>query len=196
VIGAALGTLLAFSFASGLGLGWAAALSGTGESVSWTSPPTAVGIAVDAVGKWFGVHLTAVPVARGIALAILPVALVAILWHSRNHNPLYGAGLACLALIFLAPITQPWYLMWPLTLFAVTAVRARWLAGTIVFSMFTILPDGDGALKPLQVPLSFAMSALVGWIVYRGFTWLRGFEPTEIDFAAPAAQRRALEATQ
>jgi hypothetical protein len=61
--------------------------------------------------------------------------------------------------------------------------------------MFTILPDGDGALKPLQVPLSFAMIALVGWVVYRGFTWLRRFEPTEIDFAAPAGQRRALEAT-
>jgi alpha-1,6-mannosyltransferase len=195
VVGAALGTLLAFSYASALGLGWAAALSAPGESVSWTSPPTAVGIAVDAVGKWFGVHLAAVPVARGIALAILPIALVAILWHSRNHNPLYSAGLACLALIFLAPITQPWYLMWPLALFAVTAVRARWLEGTIVLSMFTILPDGDGALKPLQVPLSFAMIALVGWVVYRGFTWLRGFEPTEIDFAAPAAQRRALEAT-
>jgi hypothetical protein len=61
--------------------------------------------------------------------------------------------------------------------------------------MFTILPDGDGALKPLQVPLSFAMSALVWWVVYRGFTWLRGIEPTEIDFATPAAQRRAPEAT-
>jgi hypothetical protein len=186
VMGAALGTLVALSFASGLGLGWATALSGAGKSVSWTSPPTALGIAVEAIGKWFGVHLAAVPGTRGVALAALPIALLAILWQSRIHDPLYTAGLACLAVIFLAPITQPWYLIWPLALVAATAVRARWLAGTIVFSMFTILPDGNGALRPLQVPLSFLMSALIGWVVYRALRSLHRFEPTEIDFAASA----------
>ena len=112
-------------FATGLGLGWIGALSNPGESVSWTSPPTAVGIAADAVGKWFGQHWNSVPVARAVALVrSLGVALLAIFWHCAQWQlQFYGAGLACLALIFMAPITQPWYLTWPLALFAATMVR-------------------------------------------------------------------------
>lgn len=187
VIGAALGTLLVVSYASGLGLGWTTALSGAGESVSWTSPPTAVGITVDAVGRWFGVELGAVPVARAAALALMLVALAGILWRSRTGDPLYGIGLAFLTVIVLAPITQPWYLLWPVALIAVTPVRARWLAGTIVASMFLILPNGDGAWKPLQVPLSFAMTALLGWLLYRGVAWTRGRVTPTVDDAGPGA---------
>jgi hypothetical protein len=184
VMVAALGTLLAFSFGSGLGVGWVTALSHAGDSIAWTSPPTAVGLTVDYLARPFGLDLHAVPVTRTIALVALPIALLAILWHSRNHNPLYGAGLAMLATIFLAPITQPWYLMWPLAMFAVTNVSARWLAGAIVVSMFTVVPDGSGINKLVQLPASFAMTALVGWTLVRAFTWLRGFEPNEIDFEA------------
>lgn len=174
VIGGALGTLLVVSIASGLGFGWVTALSAAGESRSWTSPPTAVGIAVDAVGQWFGLRLQAVPVARTVALVLLPFALLATLWHARRHDPLHSAALACVALISLAPITQPWYLLWPLVLLAATAVGTRVLAGVVVFAMFTILPNGDGALKPLQVPLSLAVTVLTGWLAYRGVARLRG----------------------
>lgn len=173
---AALGTLVALSFASGLGLGWATALSGAGESVYWTSPPTAVGIAVAAVGRWFGADIDIVPAVRVVALVLLPIVLAVILWRSRRRDPLVGAGLALLAVIFLAPITQPWYLMWPLALIAATPVRARWLAGTIVFSMFTIFPDGTGSLRPLGDPLAIAMIVLIGWVAVRSVRWLRGEE--------------------
>jgi hypothetical protein len=188
VLAAAFAALLVFSFASGLGLGWVTALSGAGESRSWTSPATAVGIAVDAAAKGLGGDLDAVPVARSIALVLLPLVLAAILWHSRSRDPLYGAGAACLALIFLAPITQPWYLIWPLTLFAVSAVVPRWLPTAIVTSMFLILPNGDGAWKPLQVPLAFLMTGLVGWVAYRAVSWLREPRPDEaVECRAPAS---------
>src|SRR4029453_3379069 len=72
VMVAALGTLVALSFASGLGLGWATALSGAGESVYWTSPPTAVGIAVAAVGRWFGADVDTRPPVRAVAPGRLP----------------------------------------------------------------------------------------------------------------------------
>jgi hypothetical protein len=114
-----------------------------------------------------------VPVARVVALVLLAVALVAVLWRTRGSSPLYGAALACLAVIFLAPITQPWYLTWPAALLAATTVPARWFAGAVVLSMFTILPSGDGSFRYLQVPLSFAMTALVGWVAFRAVRWLR-----------------------
>jgi alpha-1,6-mannosyltransferase len=176
VVVAALAVLVAASFASGLGLGWLVALSGAGESVNWSSPPTAVGLAVEAAGRWFGADLDVVPVVRAVALVLLAGSLLVILWRSRDRDPLVGAGLALLAVIFFAPITQPWYLIWPLALFAVGTARARWLAGTIVFAMATILPEGTGVFRPLGVPMSFAMIVLIGWVLHRSVAWLRGRE--------------------
>jgi Glycosyltransferase family 87 len=177
VVAGALGGLLVLSAVSGLGLGWATALSGAGESRSWTSPSTAVGIAINAAAQWFGVHIDAVPVTRLLALALMLVALVVLWWRFRRGDPLHGAALACLVVIFCAPITQPWYLFWALALLAVTTVRTRWLEIAVVASMFLILPNGDGAWKPLQVPLAFAMTGLVGWVGWRSVRWLR--EPVE-----------------
>ncbi|AGZ40105.1 polyprenol phosphomannose-dependent alpha 1,6 mannosyltransferase MptB [Actinoplanes friuliensis] len=173
VVGGALAGLLVLSFVSGLGLGWATALSGAGESRSWTSPSTAVGIAVNAVGKWFGAQIDVVPATRLVALGLMLVALVVVWWRFRRGNALHGAALACLIVIFCAPITQPWYLYWVLVLLAVTTVRMRWLEIAVVASMFLILPNGDGAWKPLQVPFAFLVTALVGWVLWRAVTWLR-----------------------
>ncbi|GAA3349114.1 hypothetical protein GCM10020358_70070 [Amorphoplanes nipponensis] len=176
VLAAALAVLVAGSYASGLGLGWLTALSGAGESVNWSSPPTAVGLAVEAAGRWFGADLAVVPVVRAVALVLLAVVLVVVLWRFRDRDPLVGAGLALLAVIFFAPITQPWYLIWPLALFAAGTARVRWLAGTVVFAMITILPEGTGVFRPLGVPMSFAMIVLIGWVVRRSVSWLRGDE--------------------
>jgi alpha-1,6-mannosyltransferase len=185
VIGAALATLLALAWGSGLGLfGWITALSHAGDSQVWTSPPTAVGLAIGYLERPFGGTFDAVPLCRLIALIVLPIVLLTILWHSRNHNPLYGAGLALLATIFLAPVAQAWYLVWPLAMFAVTKARIRWLAIAITFLSCIILPDGSGLTRFLQGPMTFVMTGIVIWVVIRGFSWLRGYEPNEIDFDA------------
>jgi alpha-1,6-mannosyltransferase len=138
-----------------------------------------VGYTLHSVVRWFGPRVDFVPWTRGAALVVMGLVLLAILWRSRNRNPLYGATLALLALIFLAPIAQPWYLTWPLALVAATMFRVRWLAIAIVVSMFTILPDGDGALKPLTTPLAYAMTALVVVVAVAFVRWLRGAEPIE-----------------
>ncbi len=169
----AAGALVALSLGSGLGFGWAVALSGAGESRSWTSPPTAVGIAVNAAARLAGADIDVVPALRAVALGLLLVVLVVVWWRFRRGDPIAGAALACLAVIFLAPITQPWYLLWPLALLAVTVVATRWLEVAVIVSMFLILPNGDGAWKPLQVPLAFAVTALTGWVVWRAVRWLR-----------------------
>jgi alpha-1,6-mannosyltransferase len=173
VAGGAVAALVVLSLASGLGFGWAVALSGAGESRSWTSPPTAVGIAVNAVAQVAGADIDVVPVLRTVALVVLLVVLVVVWWRFRHGDQLAGAALACLAVIFLAPITQPWYLLWPLALMAVTVVATRWLEVAVIVSMFLILPNGDGAWKPLQVPFAFLVTGLVGWVAWRGVRWLR-----------------------
>ncbi|AGL15356.1 hypothetical protein L083_1846 [Actinoplanes sp. N902-109] len=167
VVGGAAGLVAVLSLVSGLGFGWVTSLSGAGESRSWTSPPTAVGIAVNAVGKWFGAGIDVVPAIRAVALALLLVSLVAIWWWHRDGNALRGAGLACLAVIFFAPITQPWYLFWALVLWAVASVSTRWLEIAIIASMFLILPNGDGAWKFAQVPFAFVITVAIGWSGWR-----------------------------
>ncbi|HZD98286.1 MAG TPA: polyprenol phosphomannose-dependent alpha 1,6 mannosyltransferase MptB [Micromonosporaceae bacterium] len=187
IIGSALVTLLGLSYGLGLGtFGWITALSHAGDSVAWTSPPTAVGLTIGYLERPFGGHFDAVPACRFAALVLMPIVLLVILWHSRNHNPLYGAGLALLATIFLAPVVQAWYLVWPLSMFAVTKVRIRWFIIAITFLSCTILPDGSGLAKTLQAPMSFVVTAIVIWAFVRGLTWLRGFEPKEIEFSEEA----------
>src|SRR4051794_2872736 len=69
IAGVVLG-LLAVSLVSGRGLGWVTGLSGSGVSVQWTSPPTAVGLAIGLFG------VDAVPVTRVIGIVLLAGVLV------------------------------------------------------------------------------------------------------------------------
>jgi hypothetical protein len=169
--------MLALSYVSGLGLGWLVALSGAGESRSWTSPPTAVGFVIDGTSRLFGYNLYVVPQVRTIALVLLPIVLLAIWVKSWRGDPLYGAGLACLAVMFLAPITQPWYLLWPLALFAASPMRTRWLLGVVVAQMFLVLPDGDGAWKEVYLVMSFLVTGLIVVVAVLAVRWL--FRPVQ-----------------
>ncbi|QOC90955.1 polyprenol phosphomannose-dependent alpha 1,6 mannosyltransferase MptB [Micromonospora craniellae] len=77
-----LGALLVSSLVSGLGLGWIGGLGSSGDSVQWTSPPTAVGMIVDYLGGPVGLPPVGVPVARVVALVLLAVLLVLLWWHT------------------------------------------------------------------------------------------------------------------
>ena len=177
VIAAGLGTLLAVSYAPGLGLGWIKALSHAGDSRTWTSPPTAVGLAIGYLFRPFGVHMHAETVTRLIALIVMPIVLALILWHSRNRDPPSGAGLALLATIFLAPSVQPWYLIWPLAMFAATRARSRWLLIAILVGCCLLLPDSRGFTKIVQVPASFLMTGVVVWVAVGSSAGCAGTNP-------------------
>src|SRR5690242_7440981 len=97
VAGVAL-TLVAVSLVAGRGLGWIAGLSGSGVSVQWTSPPTAVGLVI----SFFGVN--AVPVTRVIGIVLLAGVLVWLWWRARVRDPLVYAAYALAATVVLAPV--------------------------------------------------------------------------------------------
>jgi hypothetical protein len=48
------------------------------------------------------------------------------------------------------------------------------------------LPDGSGFTRILQAPMSFIVTGIVIWAFVRGLTWLRGFDPKEIEFSDEA----------
>lgn len=167
VVLSAVGTVVGLAYGSGLGFGWVKALSHEGDSVVWTSPPTSVGLTIGYIGRLFGAHLHVEQTTRLVALALLPVVLALILWRSRNERRLDGAGLALVAAIFLAPIAQPWYLAWPLVLFAAAAMARRWFFIVVLAASAIELPDGSGFTKILQLPGAILVSAITVWVAKR-----------------------------
>jgi alpha-1,6-mannosyltransferase len=93
-----IGVLVVVTIFSGRGLGWFKGLVGSGVSVQWTSPPTAVGMTLELAG------LHAVPITRAIGIAALVVVLVWLWWRARRAEPLLYAGLALAATVVLAPV--------------------------------------------------------------------------------------------
>nr|WP_240955480.1 polyprenol phosphomannose-dependent alpha 1,6 mannosyltransferase MptB [Micromonospora sp. HNM0581] len=76
----AVGGVLTLSLVAGLGFGWIDGLGRSGDTVQWTSPPTAVGMLVDYAGELFGRRLNAVPLTRLAGLAVLATVLP-LLWY-------------------------------------------------------------------------------------------------------------------
>lgn len=196
LLGAA-SAVAATSALAGLGLGWVAGLTRSGDSRQWTSPPTAVGLLVEYLGRAVGVQLSAVGPARIVALVLLAGFLVLLWWWVwRGGGPLagwrchdgrpaalpesagaslvndrglvvFGAGIALVATLVAAPVFYPWYLIWPLALLAAAAYRTRWFLLPTAVCAFLVLPDGSGLAAMTKAPGTFAMCALIAVLAVR-----------------------------
>lgn len=98
---------LVLQAASGLGLGWIAALHTPTTVRNGLSLTTDAGMLLAVAG-----HPGAMPVIR-LAGAALGCALAG--WALlRAPNPLAGLGLALAAIVLCGPVVHPWYLLWPI----------------------------------------------------------------------------------
>ena len=157
--------LLAVSLVSGRGLGWITNLSGSGVSVQWTSPATAVGL----VFKLFGVN--AVPVTRVIGIVLLAGVLVWLWWRARFADPLRYAAYALAATVVLAPVFHPWYAVWALVPLAATVRRETlWLVVPCAVAAALCLPDGYNLALPTRAPGAVAMTVV---LIYFGIRYLK-----------------------
>lgn len=173
VVGGAAGAVLAVSVAAGLGLGWVAGLTRSGDSVQWTSPSTALGMTIGYLGRLFGARVDAVPVTRLVGLAVLAVVLVALWWRARRRDPLFGAGLALAATVVLGPVFHPWYATWPLAVLAATARRTGWFAAPCLAASFLTLPDGSNLAMFTKFPGAPLMTLLIIVVAARGLRWMK-----------------------
>lgn len=159
VLAGTVAAALAVTGLAGLGPGWVRGLASSGESVQWTSLPTAVGLALGYLGRPFGADWYVVPPARAVGLGVLAVLLVVVWWRARHGGRLRGAGLALAATVVLAPVFHPWYAVWPLAVLAVAAVPARWLLVPATVVSFLVLPDGTNLARFTKFPGTLAMVA-------------------------------------
>jgi alpha-1,6-mannosyltransferase len=160
--GTVLATLAVVSIGSGRGLGWIAGLMGSGVSVQWTSPPTAVGMAIDLVGP------DAVPVTRILAVVLLAGILAMLWWRARRGDALLYAGYALAATVVLAPVFHPWYATWPLAVLAATLHRGTlWLVVPCAVAAALCLPDGYNLALASKTQGALLMTAFVGYLAWK-----------------------------
>ncbi|MEV6599299.1 polyprenol phosphomannose-dependent alpha 1,6 mannosyltransferase MptB [Actinoplanes sp. NPDC051346] len=146
---------VALSALSGRGAGWLTGLVRSGDTVSWGSPSTAVGLTIE-----FITGVDAVPITRLAAIGLLAGLLVALCWRAWRHgDPLGHAGLALAATVVCAPVFHPWYATWPLAVLAATRVDNRWLLGLCAFAATLTTPAGYNWTLYTRIPGALAVTA-------------------------------------
>lgn len=167
-------TMVAVTYAVGLGWGWVTALSNPASVSSWMDPATGIGGLVARIvnGVGLGEHATTiVGVARWLGLGAAAVLGVWLLLRSDGGvSSLRAIGLTMLAVVVLGPVVQPWYLVWGLVLLAPLVegrARSSLVLASAVMS-FLGLPGGRMLLShlardgPLMVLAALAVLAAVG----------------------------------
>ena len=160
-------TFAAFTWISGVGFGWLAALGAPGTVRSFLSLSTTLGVGAGQTGLLMGLgdHTqAALDVMQPVGTLIGATVALAIMWQcwQRRINPVLGLGMAMMAFVLLAPVIQPWYLLWAaLPLAASTAdprYRKATVALTVLFSV-TIMPNG--ATIPVYVIVQAVVVAAI-----------------------------------
>ncbi|AGL15357.1 hypothetical protein L083_1847 [Actinoplanes sp. N902-109] len=136
------------SLGSGRGVGWVAGLLRSGDSVTWGSPPTAVGLTIKALTGF-----DAVPVVRVLGVVVLAGVLVRLWVRAFQQGGALGhAGLALAATVLCAPVFHPWYAIWPLAVLAATRTESRWLLGLCAVAATLTTPAGYNWALYTRVP--------------------------------------------
>lgn len=187
-------------WASGLGFGWLYTLGTANVVRSWMSPPTLIALGTGQVGILLGLgdHTTAIlgitRVIGVVMLAILVTLLLLAVFRGRLH-PVGGLGAALGATVLLAPVAQPWYLLWaiiPLATWATRrAFRSTAITLTLVIGVFGPTANGDRFAIFQIVDATLASLVIVIALVavtYNRLPWRPLPEATDADSGPPDAR--------
>jgi hypothetical protein len=113
---------------TGLWFGWVPAMLTSGDAAFPYAPFGLIGLGIgwvaDAVAGAGVRNVADVVYSLGTIVAAGFTAWLAL--SRRPINPVYATGLALLAAVLLAPLIQPWYLLWVLPMFAVVRRWRGW----------------------------------------------------------------------
>lgn len=187
-----MGIMAAMGLVNGLGFGWLAALQTPGTVWIWYAPvgmfSHVAGFLVGLVGG-AGAVVTGVIQTIGQGASILIVVLLALAKVRTTPDAGPGAGpsegvrysqavlrrmaWAFAAVVLLAPMIQPWYMLWLLAFFAVTGIRDGWtLRAVFYLSVFFTLIALTDQLSVFQwIPVVAVRSVAIGVSVL-GALWL------------------------
>ncbi|MEO8222650.1 MAG: polyprenol phosphomannose-dependent alpha 1,6 mannosyltransferase MptB [Specibacter sp.] len=163
-LGISAGLMAVMGAVNGLGFGWLAALQTPGTVWIWYAPvglfSNIVGFAVTLLGG-AGSAVTDVIQTIGQGASILIVMALAFvkiavppasgLGSNLDESQRYSQAVlrrmawAFAAVVLLAPMIQPWYMLWLLAFFAVTGVEEGWQLRTVLYltAFFTLIALTD-----------------------------------------------------
>src|SRR5690606_15503445 len=115
----------------------------------------------------FGTRDQALAVWRYVGLAAAAVICVFMIRRHRAR-PVLGVGLGLAALVFLAPVFHPWYMLWatvPLGAAATTPRTRKVVTGLVVVMSVLVFPGGIPAETPavLGVVLGAVVALVTAW---------------------------------
>ncbi len=172
-------TVGAVTLASGLGWAWLGPniLRIPTELRIQATPAVSIGVFVYQV-----LHLVHLPVAQHTTVSVVQdvvgvaaiAATVALALGATRDNVVRVLGIALIILVVGSPTVWPWYLMWGLSLLAVTtAQRSRLLAACAAFAMLAVSAGGAPELAGnAYIVITLVVVATAVWLV-RGRRWRR-----------------------
>lgn len=138
---------------TGLGWGWLQTLDTGSARLSIFSPLTGIGVLAGNALEAVGLVQTPDVVTRWViisGLAIAGLLAVVLLLRSPRIGVMKALGLTLVAVVALAPIVQPWYLLWGLVLLAaVGGERVTVALGALSVALcLAVLPSGKSLIRP------------------------------------------------
>lgn len=171
--GLSLGLLAVLGLINGLGFGWIGALGTQGAGLFiWYAPVGLLGMMVyvitDALGFDGGLVQKLVYDA-GKAAAVVVVLFM--MFRGGYDRIVRRLALALAAVVFLAPMIQPWYVVWLLPLFAATGIRNDWQVRTVyaVTSFLMVYAIADQLDIFPYIAIDLAAARLLAVVVAVGF---------------------------
>lgn len=182
------GTVAITTWLAGTGYGWIAALNTPAIARTWTSITTDLGYLTGFIAEQigFGTQDQALAVWRYIGLGAAAVICVLMLRRHRDR-PVLGVGLGLAALVFLAPVFHPWYMLWatvPLGAAATTPRTRKVVTGLVVVMTVLVFPGG------IPAEASSVLGVVLGCLLVLTTAWAAAnLDRSDLPGSARAALR-------
>lgn len=172
----AVATMAVITGATGLGFGWINQLNAPGAVITWVSVPTGLGLLASIPLGVDDIITSKNPVIDAFRVGGQVVTLVVVLWiwlraRLTPTGWVAGTGLALLALVFLGPVVQPWYVLWGLTVLAATRLPGKVVlvaAGASFWLSMMIAPQGSNLFLEPGPVVAMALAAVAGTLAVLG----------------------------
>lgn len=178
--GLSFGVLLLSGIPYGLGLGWTWAILDPTPGYTGYSPSGLIGQQVEMLAN--GLGLPGKDIASGLRSGLKWLSIVAVLilmFYGSSSVLVRRLALAFAAVVMLAPIIQPWYVLWFIPFLAVTGIRNDWQIKIlyVVITFFVVFGAHDQLSVWSFVELSVPASSLASVITLAFTVYLLVFDP-------------------
>jgi alpha-1,6-mannosyltransferase len=167
--GIAVATVVATTTLATTGYGWVRALNTPAIAHTWTSITTDLGYLTGLIVEFLGLGTTEEALTWWRYTGLAAAAVICLLMLRRHRtNPALGVGLGLAAVVFLAPVFHPWYMLWatvPLAA-AATSERTRKIVIFLLLAMTALV--FPGGVSPTIAPI---LGMVIGVVLVFGSAW-------------------------